>query len=952
MARDINTISIRIEGDNSDAKAKLADTDRDIARLGASAKALGDRFTGWGKALLPVSATISAIGVGIIALGKRGAEISDVAEQFNLLSKRANETAGTMLGALRDGTLGTIANFDLMKITNRAMGDGLRISAADMKTTAQGAKLLADRVGGDTVDALGTLTLAMATGRTQGLKTLGLYVDQEAAIGKYAQGLGVASNKLNDQQKIAAIQGATLAELGKQIKEAGGVSADFADKLAGIGVRAGNMKDRLAESIANSKTFREVVDLAVGAANRLIDGLEGMFEWGGKVIKVFEDLPAPVRIAVEVAAGIAAISAPTLLAIGFGYQAVAAGIAAVGVASAGTKIGLAAVVGSLSGPVAIALAGVGAAFVAAKVRMDNFRETQDHIREASNAPMRLSLVDGTKAVMDFSWATKGLVVNLDGVVETGKKTSTVVGTIAKSAKTLGQTLQGVTARAESFFDSIRVGNDDLTQFGQTLPGVTAEVRSFFDGFAARNDLQFLPSGGEIVQGFFDGITARMDDIRSTGRRISDGLKSGFMAGIEGLGDIVVGAIQGGGDVGRAMGASIGRSIGADLAKNILGESTSKLLKGALSFLGPLGALAGGAIGGLVGKVFGGNDTKKGREQFAGDMGYSSLAAMYDDLRGMGAKGASLVHEGLNVIGKRDTVANQAWIQSVKDLLDTQGKTAEAARAMIPDWESAGQLADKYGISLEALGPKFKQGGLSAAAQDIYTDFERLAAFIGEDMNEGVLRGMSDEISALVKQALSFGGEIPKQMQPMIQKLIEMGLLVDENGNKLEGVENLKFGETMQDTTKKLIDVMKELAATIRDSVGGALSDVAQKALHGVRIPVYTYDGGSSGPSNGGGPPTSHAWRGGYVTPQGVQYMDTGGWVKRGTDTVRAMLTPGEFVVSRKGVAALSALNDGRVGGGMSREKVEQKIVVQIGENTVLDTVIYGLKPRLKLLGVR
>lgn len=61
---------------------------------------------------------------------------------------------------------------------------------------------------------------------------------------------------------------------------------------------------------------------------------------------------------------------------------------------------------------------------------------------------------------------------------------------------------------------------------------------------------------------------------------------------------------------------------------------------------------------------------------------------------------------------------------------------------------------------------------------------------------------------------------------------------------------------------------------------------------------------------------SGAALGGYVTASGVQYLAMGGNVyrglfrPRGTDTVPAMLTPGEGVLSRRGMAALAELNRG------------------------------------------
>jgi hypothetical protein len=58
-----------------------------------------------------------------------------------------------------------------------------------------------------------------------------------------------------------------------------------------------------------------------------------------------------------------------------------------------------------------------------------------------------------------------------------------------------------------------------------------------------------------------------------------------------------------------------------------------------------------------------------------------------------------------------------------------------------------------------------------------------------------------------------------------------------------------------------------------------------------------------------------------------------------------MLTPGEFVVNRRGVAALNALNEGRVGGTTS-----QTIEIVIGDEAVGRAAFKGLPKYARLVG--
>lgn len=231
---------------------------------------LADQFSGpldkIGKAVGLSSKSITAIGqasglavasivtttAAIAALGQRGAEVSDVQDAFAGLSGRVGETSDAMLGGLQRATLGTISNFDLMKLANTALGSGLVKSSKDMETLAGGAKLLADRTGGDTAQAFETLTDAIAKGRTATLKQYGVFVDSKTAIEQYAQKLGVATGDLTDSQRATALSEAALKALRKELKEAGPTSADFGDRIAQGKVAIQNFTDSLGVAIATS----------------------------------------------------------------------------------------------------------------------------------------------------------------------------------------------------------------------------------------------------------------------------------------------------------------------------------------------------------------------------------------------------------------------------------------------------------------------------------------------------------------------------------------------------------------------------------------------------------------------------------------------------------------------------------------------------------------------------
>lgn len=230
---------------------------------------------------------MSAAGAAIVALGSHGADVADVQSAFEQLSAAAGSSADVMLGELKSATLDTISNFDLMKMANGVLSSGLVTSSADMRTLAAGAKMLADRTGGDTAEAFQTLTSAMASGRTSGLKQLGLFVDTKVATEAYAKALGKSTADLTDHEKATAVSQAALAQLRSQLQANGAAAADFGDNIARGKVLVQNFVDQLSVAIATSPVLKAGMDamgqaLAAAFGGKSTDLVRTLQEWIGK----------------------------------------------------------------------------------------------------------------------------------------------------------------------------------------------------------------------------------------------------------------------------------------------------------------------------------------------------------------------------------------------------------------------------------------------------------------------------------------------------------------------------------------------------------------------------------------------------------------------------------------------------------------------------------------------
>ena len=118
-------------------------------------------------------------------------------------------------------------------------------------------------------------------------------------------------------------------------------------------------------------------------------------------------------------------------------------------------------------------------------------------------------------------------------------------------------------------------------------------------------------------------------------------------------------------------------------------------------------------------------------------------------------------------------------------------------------------------------------------KQVIDDFETLED-MGADVG-GVLAAMSDEISTLVQTSVKMGTEIPENMRPFIEELIRAGKLVDENGDAITDLGNLKFGAPLMSEVDKIIAKIDELIETLTKGLTGAFAAVGRTHVPDVEI---------------------------------------------------------------------------------------------------------------------
>lgn len=323
MAERIGKAVLTIEIDGQQVQlglgqiTKANETAAKQVKDGWNRELTGDDFKKWSAVAI---GAIAAVGAGIVALGDRGADIDDVAGSFGDLTAQVGSTAEALLGELRNGTLGTISDFELMKLANGALSSGLISSADAAGTLAQGAQLLADRTGGDTAEAFGTLTTAIATGRTATLKQLGVFVDTKVAVEQYAAAHGKAAGQLSDFERTQALAAATLAALKSQLQANGPAAADFGELVARIKTGFQNFVDQLSVGIARSPVLNAALkSIGVSLEENLGPKQKGNIV---EIIRTVQDFAIAMSYAVEGGA----VAATVFVTAWYGVQTVVLGV--------------------------------------------------------------------------------------------------------------------------------------------------------------------------------------------------------------------------------------------------------------------------------------------------------------------------------------------------------------------------------------------------------------------------------------------------------------------------------------------------------------------------------------------------------------------------------------------------------------------------------------------------
>lgn len=205
------------------------------------------------------------------------------------------------------------------------------------------------------------------------------------------------------------------------------------------------------------------------------------------------------------------------------------------------------------------------------------------------------------------------------------------------------------------------------------------------------------------------------------------------------------------------------------------------------------------------------------------------------------------------------------------------------------------------------------------------------------ITEKMTAGVNDYIA----QAIRTGTEIPAAMQPLLQKMIDMGVLTDETGLKLDTLEGLTFATTLTEGFKAVVEAIREMTQALTGGVGGALDALARRR---VVIPIgFEVDPTGADTAI----PSFHSG-----TARVLPFITAHNGLL--PDEVPAILQTGEAVLNRRaaaavGTQAIGALNRGErpAGGGDARvDELRRELALQRATSDANFERLLQLLPKL------
>lgn len=217
-----------------------------------------------------VLTTAVSVAVSAFNFSKEGAELQRLADAGAEVARQYGGNMDLIIQKVKEASLGTVSEMDIIAASNRAMLLGLSADADQLANLMEVAALRGRAMGVDTTKAFNDIVTGVGRASPLILDNLGIVVNAKETYAKYAESIGKSAEQLTKAEKTQALMNAVLDEGNKMLKEAGGLALDNAGKVEKLEASWKNFTD-------NRK--RENEDFAGSLADSFSTALDGWDEY-------------------------------------------------------------------------------------------------------------------------------------------------------------------------------------------------------------------------------------------------------------------------------------------------------------------------------------------------------------------------------------------------------------------------------------------------------------------------------------------------------------------------------------------------------------------------------------------------------------------------------------------------------------------------------------------------
>jgi len=276
---------------------------KQIASLYADIGAKTDNFAKGAASVKSGLGEISAVlGIAGVALGafQKAWDMSQQAAQLERLAVAGHEIArqfgGDMdliVSKVKDASMGTVSEMDIISASNRAMMLGLSADADKLANLMKVAAFRGRAMGVDTTKAFNDIVTGIGRSSPLILDNLGIVINAKETYSKYAESIGKSERELMKAEKTQALMNAVLDEGNKMLGEAGGLAKDNAAMYERWNAELANTQQylnempmglsRLADMGADALiSIRELADNGLGYGGEKLNLFSLLMELGAK----------------------------------------------------------------------------------------------------------------------------------------------------------------------------------------------------------------------------------------------------------------------------------------------------------------------------------------------------------------------------------------------------------------------------------------------------------------------------------------------------------------------------------------------------------------------------------------------------------------------------------------------------------------------------------------------